>query len=89
MTEHNLKIKQEWFTRVIAGEKTAEVRIHDRDYQAGDTLLLDEINDAGRKTDRWCTAEIGHVLTWDRAAGIEEGFCVLSLSEIDNPQEFE
>lgn len=39
---HNLKIWPEYYAAVCAGDKRAELRWNDRDYQAGDTLDLCE-----------------------------------------------
>ncbi|EOV9255608.1 DUF3850 domain-containing protein [Salmonella enterica] len=39
---HDLKIHPKYFAPVAAGKKRAEVRINDRDYNAGDTLILRE-----------------------------------------------
>ncbi|HAT5671033.1 TPA: DUF3850 domain-containing protein [Salmonella enterica subsp. enterica serovar Typhimurium] len=39
---HDLKIHPKYFEPVAAGKKRAEVRINDRDYNAGDTLILRE-----------------------------------------------
>jgi len=47
MSTHVLKTRTPWFERVIAGEKTAEVRRHDRDFQVGDVLHLVEVDDRG------------------------------------------
>ncbi|WP_213238960.1 DUF3850 domain-containing protein [Citrobacter braakii] len=40
--KHNLKILPEFYVAVCSGEKRAELRLNDRDYQAGDTLSLCE-----------------------------------------------
>lgn len=37
---HELKTLPPFFEKVVSGEKTFEVRVNDRDYQAGDFLLL-------------------------------------------------
>lgn len=37
---HVLKIQESWTSRVRSGEKRAEIRKYDRDFQAGDTLVL-------------------------------------------------
>lgn len=37
---HALWTDAHWFDLVAAGEKTAELRKHDRDFQVGDLLLL-------------------------------------------------
>jgi hypothetical protein len=47
MSIHQLKIREPWFERVAAGQKRAEVRKHDRDFQVGDTLHLIEVSDYG------------------------------------------
>jgi len=39
-TDHYLKLDHPWFGRVRSGEKRAEVRKHDRDYQAGDNITF-------------------------------------------------
>lgn len=39
---HNLKIWPVYYAAVSAGDKRAELRWNDRDYQAGDTLYLCE-----------------------------------------------
>ena len=39
---HDLKSHPKYFAPVVAGKKRAEVRINDRDYNAGDTLILRE-----------------------------------------------
>lgn len=44
---HELKIDQCWYERVKAGAKQAEVREHDRDYQAGDILRLTSVDKHG------------------------------------------
>lgn len=40
MTTHTLKTVEPYFSAVLAGEKTFEVRRNDRAYQRGDTLML-------------------------------------------------
>ena len=50
---HELKTEPRWFERVKAGEKHAEVRVHDRDYQVGDLLHLYEINKHGTRVSRF------------------------------------
>lgn len=42
MSNHILKTTQPWWERVALGQKTAEIRRHDRDFQVGDTLELVE-----------------------------------------------
>lgn len=44
MTTHNLKTWSCYFTEVLAGNKTFELRKNDRDYKVGDTLNLIEVD---------------------------------------------
>ena len=53
MTTHDLKIRTPWFNRVAAGEKRAEIREHDRDYQVGDLLRLIEVGESGYPVTTW------------------------------------
>ena len=40
MKKHELKCEEPHFSNVVSGKKTAELRLNDRDYQVGDTLVL-------------------------------------------------
>ncbi len=40
--EHELKIGENYLQHLLSGEKRAEVRVNDRDYQKGDTLVFNE-----------------------------------------------
>lgn len=40
MTEHVLKTVEPYFSAVLSGEKTFEIRRNDRGFQKGDTLVL-------------------------------------------------
>ncbi|HCG8683765.1 TPA: DUF3850 domain-containing protein [Vibrio parahaemolyticus] len=77
-TIHELKIQSVDFADVLAHRKTHEVRINDRDYQAGDCLNLREIDANGEYTGQEANAEVSHVLHGGQF-GIAEGWCVLSL----------
>ena len=50
MAKHNLKIKSEYFVSIINGNKTAEIRYNDHNYQVGDILVLNEIDEEGNLT---------------------------------------
>ena len=75
---HELKILSVHFTEVLAGRKTHEVRLNDRDYQVGDCLNLREIEENGEHTGQEMNAQICHILHGGEF-GIEKGWCVLSL----------
>lgn len=76
MMTHSLKIEHGWFERLRSGEKTFEIRLHDRDFQTGDRLNF--ICNADRCATGW-SWEITHVLDDSTFPGVESGYCVLSL----------
>lgn len=80
MVNHELKIEHEWLWRIRRGLKTHEVRKHDRDYQVGDTLILQCT--CSRQPPEICHARVTHVLTHEAfPEGIQPGYCVLSLGD--------
>lgn len=78
---HEVKTLTEHYTEVLAGKKSHEVRFNDRDYQVGDLLNMREIEPDGEYTGQEMNAQITHVLLGGQF-GIEEGWCVLSLTSI-------
>ena len=76
---HELRIQSVHFTEVLAGRKTNEVRLNDRDFQVSDCLNLREIDENGDYTGQEMNAQICHVLHGDQF-GLEKGWCVLSLA---------
>lgn len=79
MKTHELKILPEHFLPVLDGLKLAELRKADRDYQAGDKLILMEWN--GEYTGDACTRLITHVA--DVGAYLP-GYVLLSMKEPQN-----
>ena len=77
MTEHKLKIKSEHYINVINGTKTAEIRYNDRNYQVGDILILNEIDENGVFTGNNCAVIVTHVL--DDNQYLQTGFVMLSF----------
>lgn len=77
MTEHKLKIKSEYFSAVINKTKTAEIRYNDRNYQVGDILILNEIDENGNFTGKNCAVIVTHVL--DDNQYLQNGYVMLSF----------
>ena len=82
--QHVLKCDSELFGMVQSRQKTAEIRINDRGYSLGDTLLLKEwiVDDENPKGGLFTgnaheTAPITHI-TEGGKYGIEEGYVLLS-----------
>lgn len=67
---HELKIWPQYFEAVTDGRKTFEVRVNDRGYQAGDTVILrewkpDEVRSPSHYTGNSVEFRIGYVLPID------------------------
>lgn len=85
---HELKIASHWLDRVLSGEKRAEVRKHDRDFQVGDVLVLTETGvepfmvsmNVGRPAARQARVRILHVLPGSQVDGLDDDYCVLSIT---------
>ena len=74
---HKLKIKSEYFLAVINKTKTAEIRYNDRNYQVGDILILNEIDENGIFTGNKCVVIVTHVL--DDNQYLQTGYVMLSF----------
>jgi len=64
--EHDLKCWPEFFRYLWSGEKTFELRVDDRGYRAGDTLLQREWSKKNGYTGRWIKFDVPFVFsgTW-------------------------
>jgi ASC-1-like (ASCH) protein len=80
MAEHHLKTDWHYFRQVWAGEKTFEVRLHDRAFQVGDVLVLKEItgNDSPGRT---LKRRITNVFPGGQY-GLDRYFCILSIKKL-------
>lgn len=76
--EHNVKILPEYYRLIVAGLKTFESRIDDRDYQAGDTLRLNEWN-GSLFTGRSVKCLITDVYRGEYA---KDNYCILSFQVV-------
>lgn len=72
---HSLKIREEFFSQVLCGEKTFEVRFNDRGFKSGDFVRLLEIDAAGEYTGCSLEFKIGFVTDFAQ----REGWVVFSL----------
>lgn len=79
MANHELKILTEHFIPVLDGIKRAELRINDRNYSAGDKLVLMEWN--GDYTGDGCVRIVTHVAD---VGDYLPGYVLLSMQEISS-----
>lgn len=74
--EHDVKLWMQFYDAVESGEKPFEVRVNDRDYRVGDTLLIREWSFTGQEyTGRFCRRKITYLTEW----GQKPGYVALGL----------
>lgn len=83
MKTHHLKTINPFFQNVWMKRKTAELRFNDRDFQIGDTLILEEYLEGTKEfTGREIIAEITDILKDAPQYGLMEGYCMISFKII-------
>lgn len=88
MIVHKLKTHPEFFNELWKGNKKFEVRKDDRSFAIGDRLRLQEyFPQENRHSGREVAALIAYKMTGEEW-GIKEGYCILSLADIRNYEEF-
>lgn len=80
MSEHRLKTVAQCFDAVARGEKTFEVRLNDRFYQRGDTVVLMRLDWLGRIDGREIRKRVGWMLQGGQF-GVDTRYCVFSLED--------
>jgi ASC-1-like (ASCH) protein len=76
--EHHLKTWPEYFEAIANGTKTFELRKNDRDFNAGDILVLEEYNNVTQQyTGRKIYRRVGFIIKGEW--GLPENVCCMSL----------
>ena len=76
---HHLKILPCYFREVASGNKTFELRKNDRDFKAGDSLILQEYN--GQYTGHEITCNVPYVFHGGEL-GLDKDYCILSIANV-------
>ena len=91
MKTHELKTWPEYFGPLASGDKAFELRVNDRDFQAGDTLILNEWDPKTRSfTGRLALRRVTFMLqgpffnpSHDRSEpGLRQGWVIMSLAPL-------
>lgn len=78
--QHDLKCEFEFFEDVESGKKNFELRLNDRNYQEGDTLLMRQLNkDKIGFTGKVIERLVMYVLKDAERFGLEKGYCIMSI----------
>lgn len=78
---HNLKTWTPFFNDIKSGVKQFEVRKNDRDYEVGDTLILEDFDPVTEKyTGAWMPKLVTYKLDDERF--VKEGYVVLGIKDI-------
>lgn len=82
MATHELKIAPKWYEDVARCVKNFEIRnCEDREFKAGDTLILREWN-RGKYTDRpLLVRTIEYVYKSDGTYGLSDNWCILGMKK--------
>ncbi|WAD31050.1 DUF3850 domain-containing protein [Citrobacter braakii] len=78
---HGLKIGPLYFNAVSNGEKKAELRINDRNYQCGDFLILREW--AGEYSGNKLVVKVTHILPLEGLLTVGGNWVMMSIAHLD------
>lgn len=77
---HSLKIDPEYYELLKTKVKTSELRLNDRNYKTGDTLVIHSFcKESGYTGEPALRYNVTHVL--QDFEGLKPGYCILSLKE--------
>ena len=93
MKLHELKIKKEYFQEVYFGKKTFELRKDDRDYEVGDLIkfnVIDNVVSPNKEEKTECAYidenrlyEITYILRDVPEYGLDKDYCILGIEKLN------
>lgn len=81
---HALKTWPQFFSEIVNGNKTFELRKDDRPFEVGDKMVLQEYDPKEKKySGKEETKIITYILRGDMAKkfGLRDGFCLISFTD--------
>lgn len=78
---HQLKIKRSFFIDILYNRKRFEVRYNDRNFQVGDFLGLNEVDEDNRETGHCVIVRVLDVL--DDPEYCKPGYVIMSIDQTD------
>ena len=81
---HTLKIESSSFNHIQEGKKTFEVRYNDRDYQVGDTISFEILEDEVIPSEGY---QKYHIVYVHHGLGMIENYVVLAIEELEEDYE--
>lgn len=78
---HQLKIKRSHFVDILYNRKRFEVRYNDRNYQVGDFLGLNEVDEDNRETGHCVIVRVLDVL--DDPEYCKPGYVIMSIEQTE------
>jgi Domain of unknown function (DUF3850) len=85
---HHIKSWPQYFAPIREGRRTHELRRNDRDFQVGDTMLLEEFDPQTQKyTGETCEVEITSMTSNIQPCAVssealDPAFCILSIRHV-------
>lgn len=80
MKVHYVKCMKKYFEDIICGKKRFEIRLNDRKYEVGDTLILREWEN-GEYSGNKISRNIDYILHTGERYGLMKGYSILQLAE--------
>ena len=81
---HFLKIEDNYLERLVSGEKKAEIRVNDRDYQLADVLKFYNPKNKGvGDPNFYLFFRVTHIHS---GLGMKDSYVVLSIEKVSEPQ---